>query len=119
MLVCLADREHVPFIEAQVERTAAVAGGAEADPLPGDAGNASHPFEVLHGPSAAHWFGTDQLGRDVLARVITGSRDILIITPLATLLGTVCGTTRWSGGSDGIMIAPARDTTADVIMPSP
>jgi peptide/nickel transport system permease protein len=44
------------------------------------------------GPSAAHWFGTDQLGRDVLARVITGSRDILIVTPLATLLGTVCGT---------------------------
>jgi peptide/nickel transport system permease protein len=44
------------------------------------------------GPSAAHWFGTDQLGRDMLARVITGSRDILVITPLATLLGTVCGT---------------------------
>jgi peptide/nickel transport system permease protein len=43
-------------------------------------------------PSAAHWFGTDQLGRDVLARVLTGSRDILVITPLATLLGTVCGT---------------------------
>ena len=44
------------------------------------------------GPSAAHWLGTDQLGRDVLARVITGSRDILVITPLATLLGTLCGT---------------------------
>jgi peptide/nickel transport system permease protein len=44
------------------------------------------------GPSAAHWFGTDQLGRDVLARVLVGSRDILIITPLATVLGTVCGT---------------------------
>ena len=44
------------------------------------------------GPSAAHWFGTDQLGRDVLSRVITGSRDILIITPLATLVGTACGT---------------------------
>jgi peptide/nickel transport system permease protein len=44
------------------------------------------------GPSAAHWFGTDQLGRDVLARVITGSRDILIITPLATVIGTVLGT---------------------------
>jgi peptide/nickel transport system permease protein len=43
-------------------------------------------------PSAAHWFGTDQLGRDVLARVITGSRDILVITPLATGLGTVLGT---------------------------
>jgi peptide/nickel transport system permease protein len=44
------------------------------------------------GPSAAHWFGTDQLGRDVLARVITGSREILVVTFLATLLGTVCGT---------------------------
>jgi len=43
-------------------------------------------------PSGAHWFGTDQLGRDVLSRVITGARDILIITPLATILGTVLGT---------------------------
>ena len=44
------------------------------------------------GPSAAHWFGTDPLGRDVLSRVITGSRYILIITPLATILGTILGT---------------------------
>jgi len=43
-------------------------------------------------PSAAHWFGTDPLGRDVLSRVITGSRYILIITPLATILGTILGT---------------------------
>jgi peptide/nickel transport system permease protein len=43
-------------------------------------------------PSGAHWFGTDPLGRDILSRVITGSRDILIITPLATVLGTVLGT---------------------------
>jgi peptide/nickel transport system permease protein len=43
-------------------------------------------------PSAAHWFGTDPLGRDVLSRVITGARDILIITPLATILGTILGT---------------------------
>jgi peptide/nickel transport system permease protein len=44
------------------------------------------------GPSGAHWFGTDPLGRDVLSRVIAGARDILIITPLATILGTVLGT---------------------------
>ena len=50
-------------------------------PLPGDAGNASHPFEVLHGPSAAHWFGTDQVGRDILSRVIYGAR----ISPLVAL----------------------------------
>jgi peptide/nickel transport system permease protein len=44
-------------------------------------------------PSGAHWFGTDSLGRDVFSRVIVGARDILIVTPLATLLGTVLGTT--------------------------
>jgi peptide/nickel transport system permease protein len=43
-------------------------------------------------PSGSHWFGTDQLGRDMFSRVITGSRDILITAPLATLLGTVLGT---------------------------
>jgi peptide/nickel transport system permease protein len=43
-------------------------------------------------PSAVHWFGTDQLGRDIFARVIVGSRDILTIAPLATLVGTLAGT---------------------------
>jgi peptide/nickel transport system permease protein len=43
-------------------------------------------------PSGAHWFGTDQLGRDVLSRVIVGARTILIIAPLATVVGTVLGT---------------------------
>lgn len=47
---------------------------------------------TLAAPSAAHWFGTDQLGRDVFSRVILGARDILIVAPLATLLGTVLGT---------------------------
>src|SRR5215471_13086710 len=44
-------------------------------------------------PSGAHWFGTDALGRDVLSRVIVGARDILVVAPLATLLGTALGTT--------------------------
>jgi peptide/nickel transport system permease protein len=44
------------------------------------------------GPSGAHWFGTDQLGRDVFSRVICGARDILIIAAGATALGTVLGT---------------------------
>ncbi len=42
-------------------------------------------------PSGAHLFGTDSLGRDMFSRVIAGSRDILIIAPLATLIGTVVG----------------------------
>ena len=43
-------------------------------------------------PSAAHWFGTDQLGRDVASRVIVGARDILVIATLATVLATAAGT---------------------------
>ncbi|WP_213781663.1 ABC transporter permease [Caballeronia sp. dw_276] len=53
---------------------------------------ASDPLNSLTPPDGTHWFGTDQLGRDVFARVIVGARDILTIAPLATLLGTVAGT---------------------------
>jgi peptide/nickel transport system permease protein len=49
-------------------------------------------LSINKGPSGAHWFGTDGLGRDMFARVIAGSRDILITAPLATLVGTVLGT---------------------------
>ena len=47
---------------------------------------------INQAPSSAHWFGTDQLGRDMLSRVITGVRDILIIAPLATIISTLLGT---------------------------
>jgi peptide/nickel transport system permease protein len=43
-------------------------------------------------PSAAHPFGTDRLGRDVLSRVMVGSRDVLIVAPLAAILGVTVGT---------------------------
>ncbi|WP_054005364.1 ABC transporter permease [Cypionkella psychrotolerans] len=43
-------------------------------------------------PSFAHWFGTDQLGRDVFSRVIVGARDILTVAPIATVLSTILGT---------------------------
>jgi peptide/nickel transport system permease protein len=46
-------------------------------------------------PSAAHWLGTDQFGRDVLSRIIYGSRNSLLfgfISPvLAALIGTSLG----------------------------
>ncbi len=47
---------------------------------------------VNHAPDGTHWLGTDQIGRDVLSRVIVGSRYILFVCPLATLIGTVLGT---------------------------
>jgi peptide/nickel transport system permease protein len=49
-------------------------------------------LEANQPPSAAHWFGTDQLGRDMFSRVLVGARSILLVAPLATLLGTVLGT---------------------------
>jgi peptide/nickel transport system permease protein len=63
--------------------------GARIAPLDPYADNL---LSTLAPPSASHWFGTDQLGRDVFSRVIIGARDILIVAPLATLLGTVLGT---------------------------
>jgi peptide/nickel transport system permease protein len=53
---------------------------------------ATDPLNKLRPPSGQHLFGTDQLGRDVLSRVIAGARGILIVAPLATLLGTAAGT---------------------------
>src|SRR3712207_4660840 len=43
-------------------------------------------------PSLEHPFGTDYMGRDLFSRVILGSRPVLTIAPLATLLGLVLGT---------------------------
>jgi len=51
-------------------------------PFPGDAGSATHPFQVLRPPSARHLFGTDQVGRDVFSRVLYGAR----ISPLVALI---------------------------------
>jgi peptide/nickel transport system permease protein len=53
----------------------------------------------LQPPSAAHWMGTDELGRDILSRVIHGARITLFIVllvaviaaPLGLLIGTVSG----------------------------
>ncbi len=43
-------------------------------------------------PGPEHLFGTDRIGRDVLSRVMVGSRDVLIVAPLAALLGVTAGT---------------------------
>jgi len=43
-------------------------------------------------PGAGHLMGTDRLGRDVLSRVMVGSRDVLIVAPLAAILGVTAGT---------------------------
>lgn len=50
------------------------------------------PYNTLVGPSAQHWFGTDDSGRDVLSRTLAGARPVLEVAPLATLLALLAGT---------------------------
>ena len=46
----------------------------------------------LMGPCAAHWFGTDEYGRDLFARIIYGARYSLIIGVGSVVLGLLVGT---------------------------
>lgn len=45
----------------------------------------------LQGPSAAHWFGTDELGRDIMARVIYGARTSLLTAGGAVAIAGAIG----------------------------
>jgi peptide/nickel transport system permease protein len=58
---------------------------APYDPLETDYG------AMLAAPDAAHWLGTDAFGRDVLSRIIYGSRTALTVGLGASLLGATLG----------------------------
>jgi peptide/nickel transport system permease protein len=60
-------------------------------PFPGDASVATHPFSVLQAPSRLHLFGTDEVGRDVLSRVMYGARISPLIAVAVLLIATVVG----------------------------
>lgn len=65
---------------------------------------------VLLPPSSAHWLGTDQLGRDVLSRMIWGARISLkvgfVATGIAVIIGTLLGAFSgyYGGGVDAIIM---------------
>ncbi len=71
-------------------------------------------------PSAEHWFGTDQLGRDVFARVIYGARVslpyalqlVVMAAVIGTLLGAIAG--YFGGWIDGVIMR-----AADLVMAFP
>ena len=58
---------------------------APGDPL------AIDPLAAFGSPSSAHWFGTDESGRDIFTRVVDGARDSLVIGLTATLIGLGLG----------------------------
>jgi len=83
-------------------------------PYPKDAHGAVHIAQKLRAPSASHWFGTDQVGRDVFTRVIVGARTsllagvavILLAVTVGTLLGAIAG---FFGGWIGTVIMRVTD----------
>jgi peptide/nickel transport system permease protein len=60
-------------------------------PSPADAGSAPHPLETLRPPSLAHPFGTDQVGRDIMSRVIYGARISPVIAVLVLAISCLVG----------------------------
>jgi peptide/nickel transport system permease protein len=82
---------------------------APYDPL------ASDTAKALTGPSAAHWFGTDQLGRDLFSRVVVATRldlgiaviSVALAFGVGTLLGLAAG---YRGGWVDRIVGRAVDT---------
>jgi peptide/nickel transport system permease protein len=87
---------------------------APYNPLASDTG------EALTGPSAAHWFGTDQLGRDIFSRVVVATRLDLGIAAtsvaLAFGIGTLLGL---AGGYCGGWVDRVVGRVVDTIMAFP
>ncbi|MFE0465206.1 ABC transporter permease [Kitasatospora sp. NPDC058965] len=81
---------------------------------------ATDPAAALTPPSGAHWFGTDQLGRDLYARVLYGARPSLLLglgaTAFAVVGGTVLGLAAALGGrlADQVLMR-----AADVLLALP
>nr|WSY48844.1 ABC transporter permease [Streptomyces sp. NBC_00886] len=80
---------------------------------------AVHLTDRLQGPSAGHWLGTDQLGRDVFSRVLHGLRISALIALGATaasgvvggLLGALAG---WCGGIVDTVVSFLVDVQASL-----
>jgi len=64
----------------------------------------------LEGPSLHHWFGTDQLGRDVLSMIMAGARNTVGVALLSVLIGAAVGIPL------GLAAAAERGVVGELIM---
>lgn len=69
---------------------------------------------IRRAPSAAHWFGTDENGRDVLSRVIFGARASLMAGVVSVLIAVLAGVplgmlAAWRGGWTDALISRLTD----------
>ena len=73
--------------------------------------NATNTSELIKPPSAAHWMGTDELGRDVLSRIISGTRISLVVGVIAVLIALASGSLLgliagyWRGYIDNVIMS--------------
>ena len=65
---------------------------------------------ILNGPSAQHWLGTDNLGRDVLSRTMLGGRQALMVTSISTVMAIA-----W-GGMLGVLLGLIGGWLENIVM---
>lgn len=76
--------------------------------------------QALEGPSARHWLGTDQLGRDMVARLVLGARLSLLIGLGATAFGLAVGSSAGVvAGYVGGMVDATTSRVVDMLLTFP
>ncbi len=65
---------------------------------------------ILDGPSAEHWLGTDNLGRDILSRTMLGGRQALMVTSVSTVMAIA-----W-GGMLGVLLGLIGGWLENIVM---
>jgi peptide/nickel transport system permease protein len=74
----------------------------------------------LEGPSMAHWFGLDELGRDILARLLVGARISLLVGAVVVGISASVGTMLGSiAGYYGGLVDDVVSRVSDVLMAFP
>ena len=77
-------------------------------------------FQMAHPGEGGHFLGTDALGRDILARILTGSRSILTVALLTSLFSTFAGVIiGFSAGYFGGLIDAFFLRIMDILMAIP
>ncbi|MCR2783218.1 MULTISPECIES: ABC transporter permease [unclassified Microbacterium] len=75
--------------------------------------------DILQPPSFSHWFGTDDLGQDVFAQVVWGTRVSLLVGGAASLIAIVIGTGLGLLGAYVRRLDPIVTTLTDVMLSLP
>jgi len=74
----------------------------------------------LEGPSTAHWFGLDELGRDILARLLAGARISLLVGAIVVGISATVGTLLGSiAGYYGGIVDDVVSRVSDILMAFP